>query len=81
MAKDLLQKALERDEPSAEELSRLYDYDIFTLAEAAQSIRTNLYGKRYFLTTIVILIQAIFAPMSASSAPFQPHAKIQIPIL
>ncbi|WP_334092318.1 aminofutalosine synthase MqnE [Helicobacter typhlonius] len=48
MAKDLLQKALERDEPSAEELSRLYDYDIFTLAEAAQSIRTNLYGKKVF---------------------------------
>lgn len=46
---DILQSALEnRDNLSAQELSALYDYDIFTLAKAAQSIRTNLYGKKVF---------------------------------
>ncbi|WP_300859845.1 aminofutalosine synthase MqnE [uncultured Helicobacter sp.] len=46
---DLLQRALAQEAHlDAKELSKLYDYDIFTLAQAAQSIRTKLYGKKVF---------------------------------
>ncbi|RDU59436.1 aminofutalosine synthase MqnE [Helicobacter marmotae] len=45
---DILQKALAREHLSAQELSKLYEYDIFTLADAAQQIRTGLYGKKVF---------------------------------
>lgn len=46
---DILQGALDRDcSLDAQELSKLYEYDIFTLANAAQHIRTQLYGKKVF---------------------------------
>lgn len=45
---DLLHKALAREPLSAKELSKLYDYDIFTLGEAAQNIRAQLYGTKVF---------------------------------
>ena len=78
---DLLHKALAREPLSAKELSKLYDYDIFTLGEAAQNIRAQLYDTKVFLIIIVILIQAIFAPMYANFVRSLPHAKIQIPTL
>ena len=45
---DLLHKALAREPLSAKELSKLYDYDIFTLGEAAQNIRAQLYDTKVF---------------------------------
>ncbi|TLD88024.1 aminofutalosine synthase MqnE [Helicobacter sp. MIT 03-1614] len=46
---DLLQRALAQDtDLSPKELSGLYEYDIFTLGEAAHNLRTELYGKKVF---------------------------------
>lgn len=45
---DILQRALKKEELSAQEFSKLYDYDIYTLGEAAHSIRSNLYGNKVF---------------------------------
>ena len=48
MENDILHRALAKEPLSASELAKLYDYDIFTLAEAAQQRRTALYGKKVF---------------------------------
>lgn len=52
---DLLQSVIEKANSGevfslekASELAKLYDYDIFALGEAADSIRSKLYGKKVF---------------------------------
>lgn len=46
---DILQHALESSHDlSSQELAKLYDYDLFTLAEAANALRTERYGKKVF---------------------------------
>ncbi|PAF51845.1 aminofutalosine synthase MqnE [Helicobacter sp. 13S00401-1] len=49
---DVLDRALQDiDSVSAEDLEKLYDYDIFTLGEAASSLRVPKYGKKVFFNT------------------------------
>lgn len=45
---DILQKALRSENLSAKDLSALYDYDLYTLGEAADLKRRELYGKKVF---------------------------------
>lgn len=45
---DILQKALNHENLSAKEFSALYDYDIYTLGQAADARRKELYGKKVF---------------------------------
>lgn len=48
---DILQKALRSENLSAGDLSALYDYDLYTLGEAADLRRRELYGKKVFFNT------------------------------
>lgn len=46
---DILQQALDDDKNlSASELAALYEYDLFTLAKAANALRSARYGKKVF---------------------------------
>lgn len=45
---EILQQALEQKDLNAKELSKLYEYDIFTLAQAANELRVERYGKKVF---------------------------------
>lgn len=45
---EILQQALEQKDLNAKELSQLYEYDIFTLAQAANQLRVERYGKKVF---------------------------------
>lgn len=47
-SKEILQKAINNENLKASELVKLYDLDIFTLGEAADSIRTQKFGKKTF---------------------------------
>lgn len=46
--KEILQKAINNENLKASELVTLYELDIFTLGEAADSIRTQKFGKKTF---------------------------------
>ena len=46
--KEILQKAINNENLKASELVKLYELDIFTLGEAADSIRTQKFGKKTF---------------------------------
>lgn len=49
---DILDKALNNDSSlSIEELTKLYDYDIFTLGNAANALRQRLYGNKVFFNS------------------------------
>lgn len=45
---DLLHKALNQENLSPKELSKLYDYDIFMLADVANELRAKRYGDKVF---------------------------------
>lgn len=45
---EILKKALDNEELNVSELVKLYELDIFRLGEAADSIRTQKYGKKTF---------------------------------
>lgn len=45
---DLLQRVLHNENLSIQELSKLYEYDIFTLGEAAHQLRKERYGDKVF---------------------------------
>lgn len=47
-SKEILQKAINNENLKASELVKLYELDIFTLGEAADSIRTQKFGKKTF---------------------------------
>ena len=45
---EILQKALNSENLKVSELAKLYELDIFTLGEAADSVRTQKFGKKTF---------------------------------
>ena len=45
---DILDQVLQGREFSADELAKLYEYDIFTLGQAANALREKKYGKKVF---------------------------------
>lgn len=45
---DLLQRVLKKENLNAQELSELYDYDIFTLGQVADELRRKRYGNKVF---------------------------------